>query len=283
MPERAVKAGATSGETAAVKPSFDCAKAASAVEKLICGHAELATLDGQLAALYKQALARVSDAEALKKSQRDWLRQERNGCADVACLRTVYQGRLAALEKEGSGAEPAIYPATYVGGFTGKESLHLTADGKILEEGRQTGHFRHDDRSLWSEARYPLLLVQEEAGARIERHCMIQPDLVKLICNEGGTAYSEFTRQGAVPKVSLPKARKCDEEQLYLDVMEEARKAVPWLELKGSTEISEEGGGVCHITLYFLRDGKAVHVRATYPKQARPVGLTWIDKPKPPR
>ncbi|MBF0417156.1 MAG: hypothetical protein HQL86_02795 [Magnetococcales bacterium] len=275
----------TSLSQVAAKPGFDCAKAVTPVEKMICGHGELAGLDGQLTALYKKMLSGAADVEAVKSGQRDWLRQVRNVCVDVGCLLAAYRGRIAVLEggKVGGGMEVALYPATYVGGFTGKESLHLTADGRILEEGRETGRFRRDEASFWKEARYPILLVQGEGGNTSERHCMIQPDLLKLICNEGGTIYSEFTRQGPVPKVSLPVAKKCDDEQLYLDVMEEARKGVPWMELKGSAELSEDEKGVCRITLYYRLDGKEAHVRATYQKQTRPVRLEWIDTPKAPR
>ncbi|WP_093294643.1 hypothetical protein [Pseudoxanthomonas sp. CF385] len=40
---------ATMKTPAPVPPSFDCAKAASEAEKLVCGDAELAALDRQLA------------------------------------------------------------------------------------------------------------------------------------------------------------------------------------------------------------------------------------------
>ena len=43
------------GAPATVPPSFDCAKAVSEAEKLVCGDAELAALDRQLAARYGEA------------------------------------------------------------------------------------------------------------------------------------------------------------------------------------------------------------------------------------
>jgi uncharacterized protein len=52
-----VPAGQASGSTtpAVVPPSFDCAKAASDAEKLVCSDAELAALDRRLAARYEEA------------------------------------------------------------------------------------------------------------------------------------------------------------------------------------------------------------------------------------
>ena len=54
-------------------PSFDCARAGSAAEKLVCGDAELAALDRQLAARYAQA----TDADPAV--QRGWVK-ERDAC-----------------------------------------------------------------------------------------------------------------------------------------------------------------------------------------------------------
>ncbi|VWB24508.1 lysozyme inhibitor LprI family protein [Burkholderia lata] len=76
--------------------SFDCAKAASKVEKLICSSTEAATADKQLAAVYRATVAKSSDPAALKQQQRDWLK-ERNACDDAACLVRVTDARIQAL------------------------------------------------------------------------------------------------------------------------------------------------------------------------------------------
>ncbi len=64
--------------------SFDCKRAATIVEKEICGLPAFADLDGDIAATYKQALAALSpaDADALRTDQRAWLK-ERDDCGDL--------------------------------------------------------------------------------------------------------------------------------------------------------------------------------------------------------
>ncbi|MBW5804943.1 DUF1311 domain-containing protein [Burkholderia sp. COPS] len=81
---------------ASVVASFDCTKAASKIEKLICSSAETATADKQLADVYRTAIAKSSDPAALKQQQRDWLK-ERNACDDAACLVRVTDARIQAL------------------------------------------------------------------------------------------------------------------------------------------------------------------------------------------
>lgn len=47
--------------------SFDCAKAASTTEKLICGNPAVSLLDEQLGQAYKQALTNADDKDSLKQ------------------------------------------------------------------------------------------------------------------------------------------------------------------------------------------------------------------------
>ena len=49
--------------------SFDCAKASSLVEKVICAESRLSELDQQLAISYKETLANVADVDSLKAGQ----------------------------------------------------------------------------------------------------------------------------------------------------------------------------------------------------------------------
>jgi uncharacterized protein len=83
--------------------SFDCAKAATRIEKQICSDPELSKLDEQVADAYKTVLARDSD---WKGSQRDWLTQERNKCTEPQCLKKAYSERLAYLEAPSSRPQP---------------------------------------------------------------------------------------------------------------------------------------------------------------------------------
>lgn len=78
--------------------SFDCSKASTPVEKTICADAELSKLDDLLAQSYKNALAIQPDSAELKTHQRNWLKNVRNQCQDVACLKEAYLERLAGLK-----------------------------------------------------------------------------------------------------------------------------------------------------------------------------------------
>ncbi|RZT04187.1 hypothetical protein SAMN05216319_4036 [Duganella sp. CF402] len=74
--------------------SFHCGRAVTEVEQQVCTNAELSRLDEDVAWLYaRTAPAAKSSA---KLAQLKWLR-ERNLCADEACLRNVYVGRIRSL------------------------------------------------------------------------------------------------------------------------------------------------------------------------------------------
>jgi uncharacterized protein YecT (DUF1311 family) len=79
--------------------SFDCAKASTAVEKLICADEKLSVLDDQLTTAYKTASETATDKSALKAQQKDWLKKKRNSCKDAECITKVYQTRIEELAK----------------------------------------------------------------------------------------------------------------------------------------------------------------------------------------
>lgn len=94
----------------AAAASFDCAKASSRIEKMICADAELSKLDETLGELYAQARAQAADPKALKSAQRTWLRDTRDACADAACMKAAYEARIGALAKTGAAtAADTIY------------------------------------------------------------------------------------------------------------------------------------------------------------------------------
>lgn len=77
--------------------SFDCGRARTEVEILICGHPELSRLDEQLGEAYEAARKSAADPEVLKAEQLAWL-AERNDCADADCLERQYQQRIGQLK-----------------------------------------------------------------------------------------------------------------------------------------------------------------------------------------
>lgn len=110
------------------KPSFDCAKARSPAEKLICAEPDMARLDATLAEDFRSALAAAKSdpvrAQALRDGQRRWLAERDRTClagkdlaspatanAALHCLGLAYVARDAALS---SPTAPAPAPAAAV-------------------------------------------------------------------------------------------------------------------------------------------------------------------------
>jgi uncharacterized protein len=105
---------------AAERPSFDCAKAATATERTICRSDALALLDRDIAELYRQRRARAPSAQSFDTNQRQWL-SVRDACADdVACLKKEMAERKQHLQE--LFARFAKAPAKDKSGFTGAYS-----------------------------------------------------------------------------------------------------------------------------------------------------------------
>ncbi len=83
----------TSAASASSSPSFDCRKATTAVEKLICSNPDLSKLDVSLAETYKEA---VSKDRSIRDDQRAW-NAEKNKCADIDCVKSAYEDRISEL------------------------------------------------------------------------------------------------------------------------------------------------------------------------------------------
>jgi uncharacterized protein YecT (DUF1311 family) len=81
-------------------PSFDCGKASTSIEKMICADSSLSAADSALAVSYAKAKAKAAgiDSTSLRNSQRQFL-QARNGCATTACIADAYRSRAAELDK----------------------------------------------------------------------------------------------------------------------------------------------------------------------------------------
>ena len=69
-----------------IKPSFDCDKANSKTELLICNDLELAKLDSDLAETYKKAKSITMNADALKEATKAAWKWRESFCRDKECL-----------------------------------------------------------------------------------------------------------------------------------------------------------------------------------------------------
>jgi uncharacterized protein len=88
--------------------SFDCSKATSPTEKLICSDAQTSALDSKLQQTYDTALAAAPEAvdkKALAKEQRNWIKYTRASCQDTVCLRQAYTTRIAMLGRNEKNIE----------------------------------------------------------------------------------------------------------------------------------------------------------------------------------
>ena len=91
--------------------SFDCAKAAAPDEIAICAHRELDDADVEMATRYEMLLQLLAMGAAgdLRDAQKTWLASRQACGADLACLRSAYATRIAAL-KSGFAAIVAMGP-----------------------------------------------------------------------------------------------------------------------------------------------------------------------------
>jgi len=103
------------------QPSFDCPKATSVPEKIICANAELSRLDFRLGRTWKTLLDAFSDPAQktrMKVDQRAWIAR-RGKCADDGnCIAKLYRDQISAL----TGADPGhrfsgVYEVKDAGSF----------------------------------------------------------------------------------------------------------------------------------------------------------------------
>ncbi len=102
--------------------SFDCRKASSNVEYMICDDDELSRLDEELARAYSDARSRRDIAE-LKAEQRDWIYYTRNSCSSIGCLLRVYRKRIDELY--------AYSDVRHRGGSTGWKGEYFLGDAYL--------------------------------------------------------------------------------------------------------------------------------------------------------
>ncbi|WP_233238654.1 hypothetical protein [Bordetella sp. LUAb4] len=97
--------------------TFDCSKARSAPEKLICSTPDLSQADDHLKLSFEAARARATDKKAFnERAKQEWQRREKT-CTDAACVRQWYadQERLYAAPAAVTPAvpaQPAAHPAS---------------------------------------------------------------------------------------------------------------------------------------------------------------------------
>jgi uncharacterized protein YecT (DUF1311 family) len=89
-------------------PSFDCSKAITRVEKLICKSAELSTLDHRIEKVFREVRIsiKINDSKQLRKNQYNWLKKRDKECGSIPnqskaleCLTAKYKKRMLFFEQ----------------------------------------------------------------------------------------------------------------------------------------------------------------------------------------
>lgn len=119
--------------------SFDCRKAATKIEKLICSDKKISQLDRSLASAYKAALKLSSAKEDLKNEQLLWLKNERAKCERISCLEQAYDKRIQILDAKSTDD-------IYKSAKTLKEAYESTLAKELLIREADRGN----ERALYS-------------------------------------------------------------------------------------------------------------------------------------
>ena len=85
--------------------SFDCAKALTPAEKIICVDAELSKMDEEMADAFAAALKTKKKYVLVRQEQREWLKS-RNVCSDTGCLKKEYRNRISNLSEDAQADIP---------------------------------------------------------------------------------------------------------------------------------------------------------------------------------
>lgn len=127
--------------------SFDCSKAKTTTEKLICSTPETSALDEKLSHAFKNAYGRAGDKVGVRQSQRDWLNEELKGCIDAACIKVTMAERITLLDEVASVGEPV---ARWTGHFVRYENRKVDSDkASISILGMTSGRLNIKGSAIW--------------------------------------------------------------------------------------------------------------------------------------
>jgi uncharacterized protein YjbI with pentapeptide repeats/uncharacterized protein len=145
------------GEAQETKASFDCAKAATAAEKLICEsyQTELRNMDRYLASVYKRALARDP---AIANTQKLWIkRRDMCGGKDAGtCIMDEYIRRIAQLELVAGTADPL---------GIGETALYISQRINFPPEFSKTALFRRLTPVIIGDSNAQITLTRNKNGS----------------------------------------------------------------------------------------------------------------------
>lgn len=81
-------------------PSFDCARATSRVNRMICANADLSGLDRSLDETFRAVAGQPTvDADRLRADEAQWLHRTLQTCGDARCVKAAFEARIEALRR----------------------------------------------------------------------------------------------------------------------------------------------------------------------------------------
>lgn len=127
----------------AYSASFNCAKASSRIEKMVCANPELSRQDDYLNGSYQRALGRIGNTVALRESQRDWLKSHTlNDCKTSDCVKLAYGTRVKLLDD----AIKSPWNGHYVRQYQGRNDRN-SAEIVLIASGE--GGVAGDGQTMW--------------------------------------------------------------------------------------------------------------------------------------
>lgn len=192
-------------------PSFDCTKAETAVEQMICDHTLLSDVDGRLGKIYTQlkAASAIQDKNTLQAEQRAWLEKrdmQLIHCAkNMDCALKIYTDRIEALQAQLTLMQSSL--ASITGQYANQNltlqvttllenHVHITiegaepTDGKWICQFSEVGTLETDTVSVCHpEHHTPILFTFSKA------HVQVTGDYLKYFCGGDMTIAGQYVKQ----------------------------------------------------------------------------------------
>ena len=131
-----------SESSSTISPSFDCSKATTSVERMVCENEELSQLDTKLSKIYKSFYLLTKE---MKEDQRAWIKQ-RDKCQDSACIQKLYRQRVEELSASLSNQD--TFPQTYLDAMKEAQATMQEIDPKKVTSApygkKQSLEFKED-------------------------------------------------------------------------------------------------------------------------------------------
>lgn len=115
--------------------SFDCTKATTNVEKMVCKDNKLSSLDSKLSNIFHSFYYVTNE---IRSDQKTWLKQ-RNRCEDKKCVESMYENRIEELNSSLSNEK--TYPQTYLEAIKKVQLLKMK-----LVDSKEVVHTKYDEK-----------------------------------------------------------------------------------------------------------------------------------------